>query len=323
MNILKPFEASILFWNESMGISAFDILAVGDGCLDIILTGLDGRLEEKQVLHGIAQHVIPGGGFTTPIVLQRLGVKVTWAADFGNDTFSKFIINTVKNEGVDLRFSRHLKRMVRRISVSLSTRQNRSFLSYEDASPLMPAAFLGLLRANARAVYMPGTKLDWLFLLGARIARLRKMTVIVDGNGSDKYRLDQNVVQQCLKFVDIFILNRDEALNITGEKKLENALRQLSAFSQLVVIKDGANGAVFLHKDEFRHVPAIPVIAVDTTGAGDNFNAGFIAAWLKGISLEECVSWGNIIAGLSTTVLGGATKKIGLEDIHARLHSFP
>jgi len=62
---------------------------------------------------------------------------------------------------------------------------------------------------------------------------------------------------------------------------------------------------------------------VDTTGAGDNFNAGFIAAWLRNKRLIECVAWGNITAGLSTTVPGGATMKTCMDDILSKLNYFP
>jgi len=306
-----------------VGTQEFDVLAVGDGCLDVILTGLDGGLEEKQVLRGCAQHVIPGGGFTTPVVLQWLGVKVTWAADFGSDIISKFIQKTAEDEGVDLHYSRLLKRNARRISVSLSTLKNRSFLSYEDASPFVPAAFHGLLCAKATAVYMPGTRLDKLFLLGARIARFRNMTIIVDGNGADKYRIDQPVVKRCLQYIDILILNTDEAISITGNNTPETALSSLAVLSKIVVMKDGANGALFIENGKIYRVPSIPVDAVDTTGAGDNFNAGFIAAWLKNKRLIECVAWGNITAGLSTTVPGGATMKTCMDDILSKLNYFP
>ena len=306
-----------------MGTQEFDVLAVGDGCLDVILTGLDGSLEDSQTIHGCAHHVIPGGGFTTPVVLRRLGVKVTWAADFGSDMISRFIQKTAEDEGVNLRYSRKLKRNARRISVSLSTLKNRSFLSYKDPNPLVPAAFWGLLQANTRVVYMPGSQLDNLFLVGARIARLRNMTIIMDGNGADKYRIDQPVVKRCLQYIDILILNCDEALSITGEIEPEKALSSLAGLSKLVVMKDGANGALFIENGKINRVPALPVDAVDTTGAGDNFNAGFIAAWLKNKRLKECVAWGNITAGLSTTVPGGATMKTGMDDILSKLNYFP
>jgi len=170
---------------------------------------------------------------------------------------------------------------------------------------------------------MPGSQLDTLFLIGARIARLRKMTIIVDGNGADKYRMDQPVVKRCLQFIEILILNTDEALSITGEIKPDNALSSLAALSKIVVMKDGANGALFIENGKIYRVPSIPVDAVDTTGAGDNFNAGFIAAWLKKKKLKECVAWGNITAGLSITVPGGATMKTCMDDILSKLNYYP
>ena len=310
-------------WNKSMPKQSFDVLAVGNGCLDIILTGLDGNLNQKPVLYGTQQLVIPGGGFTTPVVLQRLGAKVTWAADFGNDTISQFIMKAASDEGVDLSFSRIKKHEIKRLSVSMSDEVNRSFLSFEDPDPLIPAAFSGMLRVRAKAAYMPGTRLDWMFLVGAFIARMRKMTIIVDGNGSEKYHIEQKMVKRCLKLVDIYLLNTDEASGLTGKTMPEDALRQLSQYSKLVVLKDGANGAMFINGDRCEKIPALPVSAVDTTGAGDSFNAGFIAAWLKRLPLRECVEWANITAGLSTTIPGGATMKIHLEDILSNVKNYP
>jgi sugar/nucleoside kinase (ribokinase family) len=54
---------------------------------------------------------------------------------------------------------------------------------------------------------------------------------------------------------------------------------------------------------------------IDTTGAGDNFNAGFIFAWLEGQSIETCLKWGNITGGLSTTQLGGTARKITIHEV--------
>lgn len=301
----------------------FDVLAVGDGCLDVILTGLDGSLYQKKILHGGCQHVIPGGGFTTPVVLQRLGAKVTWAADFGNDMISQYIMGSAREEGVDLSFSRQTSREIKRISVSISDVINRSFLSFEDQNPFLPAAFFGLMKAKAKAVYMPGTRLDWMFIIGASIAKIRKLKIILDGNGSEKYHIGQILVKRCLKLVDILLLNSDEAKSLTGESSPEAALMQLSDYCRLVIVKDGADGALVFDGGRLKRIPAIPVTAIDTTGAGDSFNAGFMAGWLKGLPITECVAWANITAGLSTTKPGGATLKVSLGDILSILDEFP
>ena len=301
----------------------FDVLAVGDGCLDVILTGLDGSLYQKDIHHGSCQHVIAGGGFTTPVVLQRLGAKVTWAVDFGNDMISQYIMGSARDEGVDLSFSKQSSREIKRISVSMSNKVNRSFLSFEDKNPFFPAAFFGLLKAKAKAVYMPGTRLDWMFIVGASIARMRKLKIIVDGNGSEKYHIGKNFVKSCLKLIDILLLNSDEAKSLSGTSYTEDALLLLSKHCRLVVLKDGANGALVLEGGKVKRISAIPVTAVDTTGAGDSFNAGFMAGWLKGLPIAECVAWANITAGLSTTKPGGATMKVNLANILLMMKELP
>ena len=93
------------------------------------------------------------------------------------------------------------------------------------------------------------------------------------------------------------------------------AIQQLDELCPIVVIKDGSNGAYAYINNELFRVPAISVDVLDTTGAGDNFNAGFLCAWLDGQSMETCLKWGNIVGGLSTTALGGTTRKITNDEL--------
>jgi sugar/nucleoside kinase (ribokinase family) len=119
--------------------------------------------------------------------------------------------------------------------------------------------------------------------------------------------------------VDVFLPNRKEAFQITGENNLEAAIRSLAAVGPLVVVKDGANGAYASQEDQILHVPAIPVTPVDTTGAGDCFSAGFTAAYLSGRSIVECLQWANIVGGLSTLKWGGTGQKVTCEEVEAWL----
>ena len=109
--------------------------------------------------------------------------------------------------------------------------------------------------------------------------------------------------------------NRAEAIRITGEENLDQAMLKLAELVPLVVVKDGANGAYGCQQQQIVHVPAIQVKPLDTTGAGDCFNAGFLRAWLDGKSLLECLQWGNIIGGLSTLGYGGSGKVITILDV--------
>jgi sugar/nucleoside kinase (ribokinase family) len=96
---------------------------------------------------------------------------------------------------------------------------------------------------------------------------------------------------------------------------LNLAIRSLGELCPLVVIKDGSNGSFAYSNNELIHVPAISINPFDTTGAGDNFNAGFLYAWLDGQSLETCLKWGNVVGGLSTTAMGGTVRKITCEEV--------
>lgn len=319
MNIFRHMLGCTHRWDSGLNKQTFDVLAVGNGCLDVILTGLDGSLENDDMVQGSASQVIPGGGYTTPIVMQRLGLAVTWAADFGNDALSDVIWQGAKSEGVDLQFSVQQNRSMHRISVSMSNESNRSFLSFEDKEPLLPAALQGLLFARAKVIYMSGTLINRLFAVGAFIAHKRKMKIIVDGNGSAAYSLSQKQVQKALRMMDIYLLNVDEALHLAETNNVEKALKILTTYCKLVVIKDGSRGALYLEDKNVVCVPAIPINAVDTTGAGDCFNAGFIAAWLEGHPIHTCVQWANITAGLSTTMPGGITRFVTREEVESKM----
>jgi sugar/nucleoside kinase (ribokinase family) len=300
----------------------FDVLAVGNACLDVIVTDLDNDIYMHEVLQGNCAQVLPGGGFTTPAAMQRLGVKVTWAADFGTDEISKYILKEIISEGIDLSYSKTVNRNLQRISVSLSKESNRSFLSYQDRNPLIPAAFIGIVNARAKVVYMPGSLFGWMFDIGAFIAKIRRMKVIVDGNGVERYLLRQSKVKRALRKMDIFILNAAEACHLVEENDINLAMKRLGKYCKLIVVKNGKKGALALEKNKIIEVPAIPVNAIDTTGAGDCFNAGYIASWLSGLSLRECLQRANIVAGLSTTVAGGATKTIHKEDVQFWMDKF-
>jgi sugar/nucleoside kinase (ribokinase family) len=98
--------------------------------------------------------------------------------------------------------------------------------------------------------------------------------------------------------VDLLFANEDEALQLTGRSDLKNAMTDLSIKVATLVITKGADGAIAIENGERIAIPAAPVSeVVDTTGAGDLFAAGFLAARCKGAGLERCLWTGAIAAG--------------------------
>ncbi len=95
-----------------------------------------------------------------------------------------------------------------------------------------------------------------------------------------------------------------------------------AVFCPLVVVKAGADGSYAMFENTIYHQPGIKVKVLDTTGAGDCFDAGFIKAWLDGKPIEECLLWGNIVGGLSTQGHGAAGAVIDTKVVENYLESF-
>jgi len=108
-----------------------------------------------------------------------------------------------------------------------------------------------------------------------------------------------------LRSIDIFAPNHDEALKLTGEQRIEAALDRLVELTPLVIIKLGKEGAIARKNGELGYVPGIPANVLDTTGAGDNFDCGFLYGLLNDYSLQDCLRCGNFCGSLSTTAHGG------------------
>lgn len=288
----------------------YDVIVVGDYCLDLIFMGLPGAPQPGQEVVAGAFDMVPGGTCNTVLALHRLGVSVGWAGDFGTDTFSQQILAQARAEGLDERlFVRH-DRSLRRVTVSASFPGDRTFIAYYDPDPTVPAGLKALAKASARLVYVPGLYVGSAFKLGMQLMRTKGMRLVMDGNTNVEISLTDPKVRQSIQSAEIFLPNRAEALRLTGESDLERALAVLGELCPLVVVKDGAHGAHAIQSGQISHAPAIQVTPLDTTGAGDAFNAGFLKAWLADLPLAECLRWGNIVGGLSTLGPGGAGKVI-------------
>jgi sugar/nucleoside kinase (ribokinase family) len=293
----------------------FDVLCAGSYCLDIIFTGMPAFLEPGREVFATGFEMTTGEAYNSVVCLHRLGVKVGWAADFGKDDFSQFALAATRREGLDESLFVHHDQPMRRVSVSASYPDDRAFLTYYDPQPEVPAVFKVLVSTTARVLYLPGLYSGPLLEEGLSLVRQKKMKIFMDGNGCDQACLSDPHIRQAISSVDALLPNAPEARRLTGESDLQAAVDVLAEICPLVVIKDGANGAYACQGKEVIHAPALPVDVVDTTGAGDAFNAGFLKAWLDGLTLLECLRWGNAAGGLSTTGRGGTTRVVRPADI--------
>jgi len=293
----------------------FDVLVAGSYSLDLIFTGLPGlpQLGEDMLATGLER--IPGEAYNSAVAMHRLGLRVGWAADFGNDDFSRFALERARAEGLDDSLFNHHKRPMRRISIAASFPEDRAFITYYDPDPRLPAVIKALTTASARVLYIPGFYYGPFLEMGLRLARAKSMKIVMDGNSGSEVTLQNPNVRKAVRSVDVLLPNAKEARNLTGEDDLMKALKTLGGLCPLVVVKDGGRGAYACQGNEILHAEAIAITPFETTGAGDCFNAGFLKAWLDGLPVQECLRWGNITGGLSTLAPGGTGKVVTIEEV--------
>jgi sugar/nucleoside kinase (ribokinase family) len=130
------------------------------------------------------------------------------------------------------------------------------------------------------------------------------LTISLDTNDDPEDRWEGGLTD-VLRYVDIFFPNAREAKRITGSDDLETAISRLAERVPLVVVKLGEEGALAQRGRERFVSPAVKVDFVDPVGAGDSFDAGFLAQYVRGADLPKCLAWGNLAGAFSTTMAGG------------------
>lgn len=293
----------------------YDVIVLGSYFCDIIFTGIKGFPTLGTEIFSDNLNITTGGVINTVVAFHRLGMAVGWVGALGDDFFSRFVAQSLTEEGISLELVARLERPLRFVTVSLSYPNDRAFVTYTDTSPDEVALLMATLeQVSCRHLHFASLQLDPRLPQLIRHAKARNISVSMDCQ-HHQYTLDEPMVRDILTELDIFMPNADEARQLTGESTTLAAGRSLARFVPVVVVKDGEHGANAWRDGLHHYAKGISVDAVDTTGAGDVFNAGFLSAYLQGLSLEDCLKRGNVSAGLSTRGLGGAANAPTLADI--------
>jgi sugar/nucleoside kinase (ribokinase family) len=281
---------------------------------DLIFSELSSPPRPGTEVHTKGLGLSPGGSANIAVALARLGADVRLSASFADDAFGHYLRAELDREGVDLSGSSLLSGWTTPLTVSMAYGRDRSMVTYADvspadASPALPDDF------SADACFVTLGKADraWLETL-----RRRSGLIVADVGWDPTERWPSNVLGQ-LALVDVFLPNAAEAVAYTRAASPEEAARALAGHGPLVVVKMGARGAIAAggpHAEPIR-VPALPVEAVDTTGAGDVFDAAFIYGTLARWPVEQRLRFANLCAGESVRFAGGSLSAPCWRDIGA------
>jgi sugar/nucleoside kinase (ribokinase family) len=298
--------------------SPCDALVLGEYFCDLIFTGLPEPPRLGADLFSRSFEMAPGGsGYILTTALHRLGVQARWIAQFGNDLFSQYVLREAQREGLDSSLFQVYDHPLRSLSASFSFTHDRGFISYWDPFPERdPEPVI----AAQRPRWVVNTRFD-------SSSDCRQAIEFIHQHGARAFvdcqyittTLDEPGLADTLRLVDVFAPNQSEACQLTGDDDPGRSAARLAEFCPLVVVKAGAQGAYAHAGGHAWHAPALPVDVVDTTGAGDAFDAGFLAGLLWGESVETCLRCGNICGGLSVTRCGGASAAPTLEELTRHL----
>lgn len=295
---------------------SYDVLVYGPLFCDLIFTDLP-RIPQPgtEVFAGNFTITI-GGSAIVAAGLQKLGAKVGLIADIGNDPMSRQIASLLDDLNIDRTLVREHPHPLTQLTVALSFPEDRAFITRFE-KPKTPANLKSILHDYpARHIHICG-------FLGAfdapdacQIAHDAGTTISMDP-GWDETALRDPLLHNMIRELDYFMPSRSELCLMLDEPDYEKALEKVHKQMKhgSIIMKNGAEGAL-AYGDNLREIAApLLVTPIDTTGAGDAFDAGFLYALTKDYDMTTCLRYGAICGALTTTVIGGATGTPTLDEV--------
>ncbi|MFC8081672.1 MULTISPECIES: carbohydrate kinase family protein [unclassified Streptomyces] len=291
----------------------WDVYLTGTVFLDVIFTGLDSAPVRGTESWARGMGSSPGGIANMATALARLGLRTSLAAAFGDDHYGDYCWDALsRGEGIDLTPSRTVPGWHSPVTVSMAYEGERTMVSHghepppEEPSPDCPPGARAAVASLA-----PGVSAPWIARAAARGTR-----VFADVGWDDTGAWDLAALPD-LAHCEAFLPNAEEAMRYTGATCPRAAAHALTEHVPLAVVTLGADGAYAVDRrtGESAEVPAIEVEALDPTGAGDVFVAGFVTGTLAGWPLADRLAFAGLTAALSVQEFGGSLSAPGWGEI--------
>lgn len=305
----------------------FDVLVAGELNVDIIMNDMGAMAEVgKEVIARKLDIVLGSSSAIFASNLSTLGSDVAFAGMIGHDTFGDLVLQSLQLKNVDTQgivISNELKTGA---TVVLNFDQDRANVTYPGAMSHfgvsdIPAALLQRTRhLHVGSVFLQERLLPDLEALLAGAKKLG-VTTSVDPQWDPTERWDMGS-ETVMNYIDVFMPNMEELLRITKSVDSEEAFRKVKESGTTTVIKCGAGGAYLWNGESLIHQPAyLNNSVVDSIGAGDSFDAGFIHAYLLGRSWKDCLELGAVMGALNTTAAGGTAAFKDFDNIKSTARS--
>jgi sugar/nucleoside kinase (ribokinase family) len=295
----------------------FDALVAGEINPDLILSGdvvprfgqVEQLLEGASLRTGSSAAIFACGA-------ARLGLSTAFVGLCGDDVFGRFMLGELQRRDVNIEPVIVRPDRSTGVSIILNKGADRAILTFPGLIPELRGSDITdeLLRQcrhlHVASYYLQANLMPDLPSVFERAHRLG-LTTSIDPNYDPSEEWKQ--LQNLLPFTDVLLLNEREAAAISGKNDVEGAGAFLASRVGTLAIKLGAEGAFGIRDGERSRVPSPRVNVVDTVGAGDSFDAGFIYAWLNQWDLQRSLLLGCACGALSTGMPGGTEGQPTLE----------
>lgn len=301
------------------------VLVVGDANLDLVLTGnVVPQFGQVEQVIDAAQLVLGGSAAIVACGLARLGIETSLVAVVGDDSFGAHTLEALTDAGVDVGSVEISPGTATGLSVILSAEDDRAILTLPGAVATLTVGSVrnALSRLDPEWVHFASPFLvpEIGKSIGDLATELRARSV---GTSLDTNWDPSNEwagILTALPSIDVLLPNRSE-LNALATRidptAGDRSAEILASMGPRVVVKDGAAGGWSLDSAGIREsAPGLPVEVVDTTGAGDSFDAGYIAALVHGVPSErDRLAWATTAGSLSTRARGGTAGQTMLAEL--------
>ena len=306
--------------DKTVGAMMFDVLMMGELNVDLVFTNLlTPPIPGRESIAKNCSLVLGSSTAISACVGSSLGLKTAFYGKLGKDYYGETVLSCLRKYDVDISNIDISKSYETGITVSMSMGKDRCLVTYfgstidgfhpdEADISAIPARHLHVGSYFLMPKFTEG--MPNLF----RRAKDLGMTTSLDAGWDESENWDCGL-KETLKYTDLFFPNEQEALKITRCSNAYDAAKALAGFCKIAVVKCGPRGAVVCSDDKIISALPYDCEVLDTTGAGDNFNAGFLYGYLKFMQLEECLKYGNAVASISVTRIGGSKDCPTLEEV--------
>lgn len=286
------------------------ILVIGELNVDIVASGvrrlpesgLEVLAEDCELTLGSASAIFAAG-------IAKLGCAVTFVSQVGKDSFGELCLAALRDAGISTRYVQRKAREKTGVTIAISNSRDRALITFPGAIASFSAkdcdtsAMKRHHHLHLTSYYLQ-TNLRPSFPALFQQAKAEGLTTSFDPNTDPTQKWSRSI-SSVLKHVDVLFVNEREANALTRRNNKGDALKALGQLVSCAVVKRGARGAVAIQNGAIVASPGFKVKAVDTTGAGDSFAAGFVSSYVRNAPLTECLRVANACGALSTRQLGG------------------